>query len=136
MSVTHIFHNARMMGGNHTVGIFNTTTARDRVTDTKQMLSSCKKDLQKNKQKIETSNETTQQHSQKDETRRWRGWSLESGPRKIEHTRYSKNFVDKSPFSYHDFFTFLKIQLQPYVKSIWQRLFKWTLRKRMKKKKN
>ena len=66
------------MGGKHIVGIFNTTTARDRVTDTKKMLSSCKKDLQKNKQKIEISNETTQQHSQKDETRRWRGWSLES----------------------------------------------------------
>ena len=117
-------NDARMMGGKHTVGIFNTTTARDQVTDTKQMLSSCKKYLQKNKQNIETSNETTQQHSQKDETRRWRGWSLESGPRKIEHTRYSKNFVDKSPFSYHDFFAILKIQLQPYVKSIWQRLFK------------
>ena len=114
------FNDARMMGGKHTIGIFNTTKARDQVTDTKKMLSSSKKDLQKNKQKIET----TQQHSQKDETRRWRGWSLESGPRKIEHTHYSNNFVDNSPFSYHDFFTILKIQLQPYVKSIWQRLFK------------
>ena len=95
-------NDARMIGGKHTIGIFNTTIARDWVTDTNKMLCSCKKDLQKNKQKIETSNETTQQHSQKHETRRWRGWSLESRPRKIEHTRYSKNFADKCPFRSYD----------------------------------